>query len=408
MFAAPETRGGGEAPAPLLQSIRLQWSAIVARDRRPIGVRIALQPVPGVHGAVALPQALSAVVEGFAAEGGAPFPRGLVILAPRGFGIDDALLGWSAPRNVLFEVGIEALAADAQTERLQQVQRNGTRLVLRVEDGHALNADLASLFQYALASVRLRPGGLLGRIGWLASGATTREEAEQAFGAGAHAIVGWPLDEAAAESPGALQPSQKAVLELVRLLQADADVAELEQTFKSEPVLAYLLITLANSPAFRRGTPIGSVSQAIALLGYRRLLKWMILLLVIASKGSRTMLQIHAAIARGFFIENLALMLKVHEVSEEGFAVGVFSLLDRITGISARELLGSIELPLSITDAVLNDAGPAAPYLRLARALEGVSEPADLASEIPSASPAQVNAALLQALAATDALQSLV
>ncbi|MGE5339720.1 MAG: EAL and HDOD domain-containing protein [Gemmatimonadota bacterium] len=407
MFAAPETRGGGEAPVPLLQSIRAQWCTIVARDRRPIGVRVALRAAAGMTGAAALPQVLAAVVEGFSAGGGAPFPRGLVVLAPQGFAIDDALLGWSAPRNVLLEVGIAELAADAQVERLHQVQRNGTRLVLRVDDGHVLNAGAASVFQYALADVRLRPGGLLARIGWLASGAATREEAEQAFGAGAHAIVGWPVNEAKAEAPGALHPSQTAVLELVRLLQADAEVAELEQTFRSEPVLAYLLITLANSPAFRRGTPIGSVSQAIALLGYRRLLKWMILLLVIASKGSRTLPQIYAAVARGFFIENLALELNAPEVSQDGFVIGAFSLLDRITGMSARELLGSIELPPSISDAVLNDAGPAAPYLRLARALEGVSDPAHPASEVPAAAPAQVNLALLQALAATDALQSL-
>ncbi len=386
--------------------MRTQWSAIVARDHRPIGVRLALHRDHAVGAASPLPQVLSAVIAGFEADAGAPFPRGLVVLAPYGFELDDALLGWSAPRNVLLEVGIEALERDGAIERLRHVQHNGTRLVLRADGSAALDARVAGLFQYALADAALRVSVLSG-MGWLARGRLTRAEAELAFGSGAHAVVGWPLDEPVPDAPGALRPSQKTVLELVRLLQSEADAADLERAFKGEPVLAYLLLTLANSTAFRRGAPIGSLAQAITLLGYKRLLKWLILLLVIASKGSRALPQIHACVARGFFIENLALALDAHGVADDGFAVGAFSLLDRITGVPARELLGSIDLPRPIIDAVLDGAGPAAPYLRQARALEGING-ASSGADLPVAPAAAVNAALLQALAASDALQSLV
>lgn len=407
MFAAPENRGSGESPAPdLLHAIRPRWSAIVARDHRPIGVRLELHRARGAGAASLLPQVLSAVIAGFEADAGAPFPRGLVVLAPHGFEFDDALLAWSAPRNVLLEVGVDALSRDGAIERLQHVQRSGTRLVLRTDAAAALDARSAGLFQYALADHALKMSVLAG-IGWLAHGPLTRAQAEHAFGAGAHAVVGWPLDEPVPEAPGALQPSQKTVLELVRLLQSEADAADLERAFKGEPVLAYLLLTLANSAAFRRGAPIGSLAQAITLLGYKRLLKWLILLLVIASKGNRALPQIHACVARGFFIENLALALDAHGVADDGFAVGAFSLLDRITGVPARELLGSVDLPRPIVDAVLDDAGPVAPYLRRARALEETNC-APTTADLPAAPAAAINSALLQALAASDALQSLV
>ncbi len=407
MYAAPENRGNGEPPAPdMLHLIRATWSAIVARDHRPIGVRLALRRAAAASdGSDVLPRVLSSVIGGFEANGGAPFPRGLVVLAPLGFEFDDTLLGWTAPRNVLLEIGADALADAAQITRLRDVQRHGTRLVLRATAGQTVDARIAGLFQYALANAQVRMSVLTG-IGWLACGNKTRAEAEQAFAGGAHAVVGWPIDEAVPDAPGALQPAQKTVLELVRLLQAEADTADLERAFRAEPVLAYLLITLANSSAFRRGTPIGSVTQAITLLGYKRLLKWLILLLVIASKGSRALPQIQAAVARGFFIENLAQALDARDVAEEGFVAGAFSLLDRITGVSVQELFGSIELPRSIVDAVLNNAGPVAPFLRLARALEGATEA--IPTDTVTAPPAAINSALLQALAAADALQSMV
>jgi EAL and modified HD-GYP domain-containing signal transduction protein len=306
---------------------------------------------------------------------------------------------------VLLEVGAEAFTDISKIAWLRELQRHGTRLVLRAAAGQTVDARIADLFQYALANAQVRTSVLRG-IGWLACDNRTRAEAERAIAAGAHALVGWPLDEAVPEAPGALQPTQKTVLELVRLLQAEADTADLERAFRAEPVLAYLLITLANSAAFRRGTPIGSVTQAITLLGYKRLLKWLILLLVIASKGSRALPQIQAAVARGFFIENLAHALGAHEVAEEGFVAGAFSLLDRITGVTAQELFSSIDLPRSIVEAVLNDAGPVAGYLRLARALEGTA--ATIPADVVAAPAAAINSALLQSLAATDALQSMV
>ncbi len=402
MFAAPESRGNGESAPDSLHAFRAQWSALVARAQRPIGVRLAIAPARAAGAAPPRAHVLAAVITGGAADAGAPVPRGRGVRAPPGVDLDDTLLAWSAPRNVLLEVGAEALDADGQIERLQHVLRNGTRLVLRAQSGHAFAPRMAGLFQYALAGADPRVS-VLGGMGWLACDRSSRAEVECAFGAGAHAAVGWPLEEPVPEAPGALQPSQKTVLELVRLLQSDADTADLERAFEAEPVLAYLLLTLANSTAFRRGAPIGSLGQAIALLGTKRLLKWLILLLVIASKGSRALPQIHACVTRGFFIENLATALDVHVVADDGFATGAFSLLDRITGIPAHELLGSIDLPRPIVDAVLADAGPVAGYLRLARALEG----ADTGE--PIAAPATaINAALLQALAASDALQSLV
>jgi EAL and modified HD-GYP domain-containing signal transduction protein len=231
----------------------------------------------------------------------------------------------------------------------------------------------------------------------------TRAQAQAAFDAGAHAVIGWPVDEPVPEAPGSLQPMQKAVLELIRLLQSEADPPDIERGFQAEPVMTYLLLTLANTPAFRRGANIASITQAITLLGYKRLLKWLVLLLVIASKGSRALPQIHTAVVRGFAMENLAAALGVGALRDEAFVAGAFSLLNRITGLEFDSLFGDVALPDAVVAAVTRGEGPLGELLQQARALESPARqgPALAAAE-------QRNTALLQAIAAADALQSLV
>jgi EAL and modified HD-GYP domain-containing signal transduction protein len=175
-------------------------------------------------------------------------------------------------------------------------------------------------------------------------------------------------------------------------------------------MLSYLLLTLANSPAFIRATPVASLAQAITLLGYKRLVKWLVLLLVIASKEGKALPHMYAAVARGFVMENLAAAAGVRgSFRDDCFVIGAFSLLDKITGQSLQHLFSEIALPGPIKDALLAGLGAYAPYLALTLALEAAETDAVGAHALQLHLPlAEVNTALLQALSATDALQSVV
>jgi EAL and modified HD-GYP domain-containing signal transduction protein len=382
-----------------LSGLDLRWHPIVGREQRPIGMHLSLNALAAAAGAP-LVEILNSVLEGFVADGDTAFPRGLVVLAPRGVALDNSLAEWLPPRNVMLEVPSAVLFDERQVRVAADLQRQGVRLVLKADPPPGPGPFPLS-FQYMVSPVWLSIATAAGS-GVLVTGAQTRGQVLAAFDSGAHAMIGWPLEEPLPDAPGTLKPAQKAVLELIRLLQAEADSAHLERAFAADPVLNYLLLTLANSPAFRRGKPIASISHAIALLGYKRLLKWLVLLLVIASKGSRALPQIFAAVTRGFFIENLAEATGNTAVREDAFVVGAFSLLARITGIEPAQLFREVTLPDSIEQALLHGAGPVAPLLELARALES-----DDAPRAPQ-DPALVNASLLPARACADALQSLV
>ena len=100
------------------------------------------------------------------------------------------------------------------------------------------------------------------------------------------------------------------------------------------------------------------------------------------------------------------LYVRGHTRGNEMFICGVFSLLDRLLRQPMAELLKSVPAPERVSDALLDRGGPFGPYLELVRAVENES-PWDLreAADRVFLSPAEVNRALLRALASAQQLE---
>lgn len=396
-----------------------RWCPVIGRDKRPVGVRLQIRYLPDTETVPTLAVLLDAVLSGFTDDGGASFPHGLVFLAPRAIALDASMLAWRAPRNVVLEVPPAVLADETSLRNLFEVQRHGVRLALRLDATDAVpDPTRLAVFQYLLVDAD-RVAAVRGSAGVndmlvLALDGDAHAQAGEAFAAGAFGVVGWALVAPVEMSGRALAPAQRAVLDLIRRVQADAEVEEIEAAFKADPVLGYMLLTLANSPAFVRATPIASLRHAITLLGYRRLVKWLVLLLVVASKDAAALPQIYCAVARGFLMEQLALGSGAPiAVQDESFVAGAFSLLSAITGQPLPALLDEVKLPDGVARALLHGDGALGALLRLTQALEGARSPVVADDDKLLALTATVqlpvetlNRALLQALAAADALQS--
>ncbi len=403
-----ETSADAGLDAPL-SGVSIRWSPVVGRDERPIGFRLHVQGHPP---GVSLAQLLDAVLAGFTDEASG-MPQGLVLLAPQDLVADESLGFWGAPRNVLLEVDEQVLASPAGRERVALAQKHGVRLALNSAGPAWPTADRLAPFQYLVsdASVALAAGKPPRDVALLVRAVASRAQVQAVLAGGASGVVGWPGELPAGGDD--LRPQQRALLNLVRLVQSDADTGDIEKEFKREPMLAYMLLTLANSPAFMRATPIASLSHAIQLLGYQRLVKWLVLLLVIASKDGKALPAIYAAVLRGLLLENCATAARASPtVRDQCFVVGAFSLLDRITGRSLARLTEDVPLPEAVSAALNGAGGPYAAWLDLARAVE--NEPAGEPGQLDAAAAAvdltigEVNAALLKALATNDALQTLV
>ncbi len=397
--------GDGAAPEPIaLDSIALHWQVLVGRDHRPSGVRLELRD-RGPSAAVPLSALLDGVVRGFAGTDEAPpFPHGLVLLAPTTGAMDTAMAQWSAPRNVLLEVPACDLQDEARVRILFESRRQGVRQALRLQD-ELVSRERLQFFPYLVApSSAAQWAG----IPVLAVDSASPAQVQAAIAAGAHAMVGWPLGEPLTRRERELSPSQRAIFTLVRLIQADAEIRALEKVFEAEPLLAYMLLTLANSVAFRRGAPTASLRQAVTSVGYQRLVKWLVLILTVSTKDQRIAPLIFTTLIRGYAMENLWLGSGGdRELADECFIVGAFSLLDIISGQPLAELMGAAGLPQDVTDALVSGTGPYAPYLQLVCAMESLASPCEM-PQIPALDPDTINKSLLRAISAADAMLALI
>jgi len=105
------------------------------------------------------------------------------------------------------------------------------------------------------------------------------------------------------------------------------------------------------------------------------------------------------AVVRGRLAELLGQKALGRGAGEHLFVAGMFSLLDRLLGLSMQEVLDAIQLPDEVVKALTKREGSYGPYLALAEACELNSNlVASLAATL-GLSPSDVNEAHLSALA---------
>ncbi|MGO4376925.1 EAL and HDOD domain-containing protein [Pseudoduganella sp. RAF19] len=199
-----------------------------------------------------------------------------------------------------------------------------------------------------------------------------------------------------------LNPSQTIILQLMQMVNANADVAQIESVLKRDAALSYKLLRYINSAGFGAGREVQSLKQAIQLLGYQPMYRWLTLLLATASTSGFSPVLLETAVVRGRLAELLGQKALGKADAENIFVAGMFSLLDRLLGLPMSEVLETIQLSEEVVHALLTRGGKYGPYLALAEACELNS---NLVSSLASSlglSPEEVNKAHLSALAWTQ------
>lgn len=203
----------------------------------------------------------------------------------------------------------------------------------------------------------------------------------------------------ATSSSGVLTSQAALILQLMQMVQENADVRHLEKLLKSDAVLSYKLFRYINSASFGIEVQIESLRHAVAMLGYKPLFRWLSLLLAMASTARFSPALLQAAIVRGRLTELLGQGLLSRSELDDLFVVGMFSLLGQMLGVSVSQLLHRIVLPDAIVQALLSREGKYGPFILLAEACEQQDGcAADLADAL-FLTAVRVNKAHLSALA---------
>ncbi len=402
----------------ILGQVALGYSPFIDRNRTVAATRLTVYPLrPDATLDVA--QLLHAVGDVWPASGGN------VSLNVVSESLLHDLLQASPSANLMVEVPNFMAADPANVEALVRLHGNGNTLLLKGRPNAPLPREVLPCFKYSIIDLsddrRISestapassppPEGVTRTIAHVQSGVRTVAEMEASFSRGAHAVLGWPIDDAisataARTGKATAQPDLQVVVELIHRVDNEDPIEKLENTLKRDPSLAFKLLRYINSPAFGLRVEISSFRHAIMLLGYQRLKRWLALLLATASKDVNLRPVMFAAVRRGLLMEELVAGNGDEEMRSEMFICGVFSLLDRMFQESFAKLLGSIPVPTRVYQALVDDTGPFQPYMAMVKAAEGESvyEYREAAENLLM-SVAEINRAQLRALMGAGALE---
>lgn len=186
-----------------------------------------------------------------------------------------------------------------------------------------------------------------------------------------------------------LANSASTFFRLMQQLANDADIDEIENTFKQSPALTYKLLLLVNSVSFASREKIRTVRHAITQVGLQHLKRWVQLAIFADDGGVGTNNPLlDMAAVRAAFMEELAR----HELQktrllrcaqpEECFMLGTLSVLKDVFEIGVDEMQKNLNLSEDLMAALVDHQGDLGTMLCLAELIEKLEfDEADLCLE---------------------------
>jgi EAL and modified HD-GYP domain-containing signal transduction protein len=330
--------------------------------------------------------------------------------------LDEALLAVDPLERVWIEVPVAFAESEAGRALLPRLRQRGFPMVLGGRPLQPLPAEVLAGFRLAIVDVaddrRLatsagpEPSRADPRraLPYVQAGVRTIETMETCFRLGAQAVIGWPMGDAPGVAHGGKpNPDALTVIELMAMIDRGEDPATMEALIRRDATLAYRLMRYVNSPGFGLSVEVQSFRHAVMMLGYKRLKRWLALLLVTANKDANMRPVMVASFRRGLVLEHLVGAGQDETLRDEVFMLGVFSLLDKLMKQPFAELFETLNVPERVRETLVENRGAYSPYLRV---LETVERGPDhrLTGQLDDcvASLEHCNRAVLRALTAPD------
>jgi c-di-GMP-related signal transduction protein len=192
----------------------------------------------------------------------------------------------------------------------------------------------------------------------VATAVDTPERFEACVRAGFDLFEGEFFAKPAVLGQKAISPNHLLLLELSARTSREEDVDAIEAIFKKNPDLSFGLLNLVNSAFFRVSEHITSIRQAIALLGYQNIHKWVALMLFTVDHSDPSSNPLFdRALSRARTMEFAAAGASDKVQGDAAYMTGIFSLVPTLFGLSLEKILEKVNLSDSIKDALLERSG---------------------------------------------------
>lgn len=281
--------------------------------------------------------------------------------------------------HVVLELRDSIRFDDQVIERCKALKSEGYRLALG--DISKLNGDMLKMLPMvevvkvdvtATEASKLRPLVKILRrwpVTLIAEKVETPERARECADIGFDYFQGYYFAKPEVVSGRRARPAKVELTRLLALVLRDAEVHQIEGAMKVQPNITYNLLRIVNSVAYGLRVKIGSVRQAILLLGRAQLRRWLLLMMYAAERSDANsqsaLLQLAAT--RGRLMEVLAMKDKPNEQEyhERAFMCGILSLLDVVLELPMSNAVDQLTLDDSVKEALLARIGRLGELLKL-------------------------------------------
>ena len=415
--SAPEGATAPEAaapPSPALPDAFLQRDAVFDRRNRLAGHLFSLQfPYEPAYMRRQCDQALLDTLIASSEE----WKAGQVFIPIAADSLDLPVIDRLHPENTVLLVDLDTEQHDPAVlvKRFEELHARGVRLGLFRNPRHPAFAPLIARCDVAALNVSASDGNTV-RDFSAAIRANEKQKPVLLFGCNIETLDDhrlchqWHFEffhgPFAASAPprkdeAGSDPHKVQLLHLMRLVQGNAENAEIAEAMKQDPLVAFRILRYLNSPALGLNHPIDSLNQALIILGRQRLTRWLaVLLFSVREPDFGDWLLVESALTRGRLMEVLGEHCFPGQATDPLFLTGIFSCLDRLLRRPMADALGDMPLAPGVRDALLLRSGPYAALLAVAVAADAfdLTAIADTA-RAAGIDAARVNRALLAATA---------
>ncbi|MCE1227098.1 MAG: EAL domain-containing protein [Geobacteraceae bacterium] len=271
-------------------------------------------------------------------------------------------------------------------ERCRELKEAGFVLALDDHDYDPVYEELYQIVDIVKVDLMATPVDTLGatiecyrnyQFKLLAEKVESKEEFLKCLDLGFDYFQGYYFAKPAVIEKKKIDEGGAALLKLMRQLMDDAEMEEVEKTFRSSPGLTYKLLLLVNSVSFAGLQKIQTVRHAISMLGRAQIKRW-VQLALFATDDSHAMENplVDMAAVRGGFMEQMATacprLRGNREAADQAFMTGILSLLESLYDIPMGQIAEELNLSEDVQQALVSREGIFGNLLALSEALEQV------------------------------------
>ena len=218
---------------------------------------------------------------------------------------------------------------------------------------------------------------------------------------GAWGVAGWPADDVLHAYGGQVAPpGYQTIGSVVEAIDSDMALERIDHLLSEDPVLVVRFLRYANSAALGLRSSVDSLRHGLMVLGLSTVRQWLLGQLTNASDDVNLLPVRTSMVVRARTMELLLDAGEEDQLRSEVRLCGLLAQADQLMGEPLASVLQHLPVSERVSDAVLSNSGPYAPFLEIARALEYPAMGGVLAlCETHGLDLADVNRALLRALA---------